>query len=141
MYPLGKHFEIDYSKGKCDKRAILEGKNYRISIISERIVRLEFSPDGKFLDKPTQLIKKRDIGLPDFSVRQDKHVMEITTRYFVLTYLKGKPFLGSNVDPMKYLKITLKAHDKDRCKDWYVGHPEAKNLLGNMVGVDVNVPK
>ena len=141
MYPLGKHFEIDYSKAKCDKRAVLEGKNYRISLISERIVRLEFSPDGKFLDKPTQLVKKRDIGLPDFSVRQDKHVMEITTRYFVLTYLKGKPFLGSNVDPMKYLKITLKSTDKDRCKDWYVGHPEARNLLGNMVGVDVNVPK
>ena len=141
MYPLGKHFEIDYSKAKCDKKCILEGNNYRISVISERIVRLEFSPDGKFLDKPTQLVKKRNIGIPDFSVRQDKHVMEVTTKYFVLTYLKGKPFLGTTVDPMKYLKITLKAHDRDRKKDWYVGHPEARNLLGNMVGVDVNIPK
>ena len=141
MYPLGKHFEIDYSKARCDKRAILEGSNYRISIISERIIRLEFSPDGKFLDKPTQLIKKRDIGLPDFSVRQDRHVMEVSSKYFTLTYLKGRPFLGTKVDPMKYLKITLKSHDQDRCKDWYVGHPEARNMLGNMVGVDVNIPK
>ena len=67
MYPLGKQFEIDYSKAKCDKRAFVEGPNYRISLISERIVRLEFSPNGEFLDKPTQLIKKRNIGLPDFA--------------------------------------------------------------------------
>ncbi|MBQ3307477.1 MAG: DUF5110 domain-containing protein [Bacilli bacterium] len=140
MYPLGKQFEIDYSKAKSDHKAIVEGSNYRITIISERIVRLEFSPSGNFLDKPTQLIKKRNIGLPDYSVRQDKHVVEISTKYFVLTYLKGKPFLGTTVDPMKYLKITLASKERDRRKDWYVGHPEAKNLMGNMVGVDVSLP-
>ena len=140
MYPLGKQFEIDYSKAKCDKRASVEGPNYRISLISERIVRLEFSPNGEFLDKPTQLIKKRNIGLPDFAVRQDKNVVEVSTKYFVLTYLKGKPFLGTTVEPKKYLKITLLSKDKDRRKDWYVGHPEAKNLMGNMVSVDVDIP-
>ena len=141
MYPLGKQFEIDYSKAACDHKAVVEGPNYRISVISERIVRLEFSPSGEFLDKPTQLIKKRDIGIPDFSVRQDKNVVEITTKYFVLTYLKGRPFLGTTVEPKKYLKITLLAKDKDRRKDWYVGHPEAKNLMGNIVSGDVNIPE
>ena len=140
MYPLGKQFEIDYSKAKCDHKAIVEGPNYRISVISERIVRLEYSPSGNFLDKPTQIIKKRNIGLPDFAVRQDKNVVEVSTKYFVLTYLKGKPFLGTSLEPMKYLKITLSSKDRDRRKDWYVGHPEAKNLNGNMVGVDVNIP-
>ncbi len=141
MYPLGKHFEIDYSKAKGDKKAIIQGEKYRITLISERIVRLEYSPNGQFLDKPTQLIKKRNIGLPDYSVRQDAHVVEISTKYFVLTYLKGKPFLGTTVEPMKYLKITLNSKDKDRRKDWYVGHPEAKNMMGNMVSIDVNIPE
>ena len=140
MYPLGKQFEIDYSKAKSDHKAVIEGSNYRITVVSERIVRLEFSPSGNFLDKPTQLIKKRNIGIPDYSVRQDKNVVEVSTKYFVLTYLKGKPFLGTTVEPMKYLKITLASKEKDRRKDWYVGHPEAKNLMGNMVGVDVNLP-
>ena len=140
MYPLGRQFEVDYSKAKSDKKAVIQGNHYRISVISERIVRLEYSPNGQFLDKPTQLVRRRNIGLPDFSVRQDANVLELTTKYFTLSYIKEQPFVGTKVDPMKTLKITLLSRDRDRRKDWYVGHPEARNLLGNMVSVDVNIP-
>ena len=140
MYPLGKQFEIDNSKTKPDAKAIVQGDTYRISVISERIVRLEYSPKGEFLDRPTQLVKKRNIGLPDFAVRQDANIVEVNTKYFVLTYVKEKPFVGTKLEPGKHLKITLLAHDKDRRKDWYVGHPEARNQLGNMIGVDVRIP-
>ena len=140
MYPLGRQFEVDYAKAKSDNKAVIQGDNYRLSVISARIVRLEFSPTGQFLDKPTQLIKRRNIGLPDFSVRQDATVLELTTKYYSLTYIKGQPFVGTRVDPMKNLKITLLSKERDRCKDWYVGHPEARNLLGNMVSVDIDVP-
>ena len=139
MYPLGKQFEVDYTKAKSDKKAIIQGNNYRISVISERIIRLEFSAAGQFIDRPTQLVKKRNIGLPDFSVRQDANIVEITTKYFALSYIKGQSFYGTKVDPMRNLKITLLSKDRDRCKDWYVGHPEARNMMGNMVGVDVNI--
>ncbi len=140
MYPLGKQFEVDYTKAKSDGKVIVQGGNYRLSVISERIVRLEFSPNGQFIDRPTQLIKKRNIGLPDFSVRQDANIVEITTKYYSLNYIKGQPFIGTKVDPMRNLKITLLSRERDRNKDWYVGHPEARNMLGNMVGVDVNIP-
>lgn len=140
MYPLGKQFEVDYTKAKSDKKTVIQGSNYRISVISERIVRLEYSSTGNFIDRPTQLIKKRNIGLPDFSVRQDANIAEITTKYFSLTYIKGQPFTGTKVDPMRNLKITLLSRERDRNKDWYYGHPEARNMLGNMVGVDVNIP-
>ena len=132
MYPLGKQFEVDYTKATSDKKAIVQGTNYRISVISERIVRLEFSPNGQFNDRPTQLIKKRNIGLPDFSVRQDATIVEVTTKYFSLSYIKGQPFVGTKVDPMRNLKITLLSRDRDRSKDWFVGHPEARNMLGSM---------
>ncbi len=140
MYPLGKQFEVDYSKSASDKKVVVQGDNYRFSIITERVVRLEFSPSGQFNDKPTQLIKNRQVGLPDFSVRQDANVVEITTKYFSLNYIKGQPFIGTRVDPMKNLKITLLSRDRDRSKDWYVGHPEARNMLGNMISVDVDTP-
>lgn len=141
MYPLGDQFKVDYTKAVSDKKTIVQGSNYRLSVISERIVRLEFSPNGQFIDRPTQLIKKRNIGIPDFSVRQDANIVEVTTKYFSLTYLKGQPFYGTKVDPMRNLKITLLSRDRDRSKDWYIGHPEARNMLGNMVGVDVNIPR
>ena len=140
MYPLGKQFEVDYSKAQSDKKVIVQGENYRISVITERVVRLEFSPNGQFNDRPTQLIRKRNVGLPDFSVRQDANFVEVTTKYFSLNYIKGQPFVGTKVDPMKNLKITLLSRERDRSKDWYVGHPEARNMRGNMVGVDFPIP-
>ena len=136
MYPLGKQFEVDYAKATCDRKVVVQGSNYRISVITERVVRLEFSPNGQFNDRPTQLIKKRNVGLPDFSVRQDANIVEVTTKYFSLNYIKEQPFIGTKVDPMKNLKISLLSRERDRCKDWYVGHPEARNMKGNMVGVD-----
>ena len=141
MYPLGKQFQVDSQKAISDKKAVFSGNNYRISMISERCVRLEFSPSGTFVDKPTQLIKKRNLGLPDFAIRQDPNLVEISTKYFILTYIKGQPFIGPRVDPMKNLKITLNSREKDRNKDWYVGHPEARNLGGNMISVDMGIPK
>ena len=141
MYPLGKQFEVDYTKAVSDKKAIVLGSNFRISVISERIIRLEFCQAGQFNDRPTQLVKKRNIGIPDFSVRQDANIVEITTKYFALSYIKCQPFIGTKMDPMKNLKITLLSKERDRCKDWYVGYPEARNLKGNLSGVDINIPE
>ena len=42
MYPLGKQFEVDYTKAKSDKKTVVDGQNYRITVISERVVRLEY---------------------------------------------------------------------------------------------------
>lgn len=138
MYPLGKQFELDYTRARSDDKSIIQGSNFRITVITERVVRLEFSSSGQFIDRPTQLVSKRDLGLADFSVKQDTHYLQIATKYFNLTYLKRAPFIGSKIDPAKNLKISLISRDRDRNKDWYYGHPEARNLLGNMISVDLN---
>lgn len=139
MYPLGKQFEVDYTKSKCNSKSVIQGSNFRISVITERVVRLEYSPTGDFVDRPTQLIRKRDLGPVDFSVKQDNLYLQITTKYFSLVYTKNKPFMGTKIDPIKNLKITLLSHEKDRSKDWYYLHPEARNMGGNMVSVDVPI--
>lgn len=137
MYPLGRQFEVDYTRAKSDEKSIIKGSNFRITVITERIVRLEFSPSGQFIDRPTQLVLKRNLGLADFSVKQDLNYIQISTRYFTLNYLKRAPFTGSKLDPAKNLKITLVSRDRDRNKDWYYGHPEVRNLDGNMISVDI----
>ena len=105
MYPLGKQFEVDSAKAVSEDKAVIPGKKYRISVITDRVIRIEYSPLGQFIDRPTQLIKKRNLGVPDFSVRQDQNILEIATKYFVLNYIKEQPFVGTKVDPMKNLKI------------------------------------
>ena len=34
MYPLGKQFEVDYSKTKNDPKAYVKGVKYRITVIT-----------------------------------------------------------------------------------------------------------
>ncbi len=137
MYPLGKQFEIDYANIFSDSKAVFRGQNWRISVLSERLVRLEYDPTGKFVDIPSQLVRKRNFGLPEFKVQQDASYIEITTRYFRLSYVKGQVFQGNSIDPMKNLKITLISSDKDRERNWYYGHPEVRNANGNMISVDI----
>ena len=141
MYPLGKQFEVDYTKAKCNSKALVQGQFFRISVITERVVRLEYSPSGQFVDRPTQLVLRRDVSSCDFSVRQDQSILEISTKYFTLVYFKEKPFVGTKIDPMKNLKITLASRERDRNKDWYIGQAEARNLNGNMISVDVDTPR
>ena len=141
MYPLGRQFEVDYTRAKSDDKTFVKGSNFRITVITERVVRLEYSPSGNFVDRPTQLIMRRNLGYPEYQVKQDTQFVEIMTKYFHLTYVKRQPFTGSKVDPMKNLKITLLSRERDRNKDWYYGHAEAKNMNGNLISFDVDTPK
>lgn len=137
MYSLGKQFGLDYTRCKANEKAIVQGKNFRITVLTERLVRLEYSLSGIFVDRPTQLVINRNLKLADFSVKADVDFITIETRFFILTYVKEQPFIGTKIDPMKNLKITLNSKDRDRRKDWYYGHPEARNMMGNMISIDV----
>ena len=141
MYPLGKQFEIDGSKAKSDDKCTYKGKHYRITVLSERLVRLEYTPSGVFVDVPSQFVSNRAFMYPTYQTKQDSKFLEITTKYFRLTYVKEAPFSGTKVDPMKNLKITLFMGGKENDRDWYYGHPEVRNLGGNMISEDINTPK
>ena len=141
MYPLGKQFEVDSSKAKSDDKCTYKGKHYRITVLSERLVRLEYSSSGVFVDAPSQLVINRAFSYPEYKTRQDAKFLEITTKYFRLTYVKEAPFTGSKIDPMKNLKISLFMGEKENERDWYYGHPEVRNLNGNMISEDIKTPR
>ena len=69
-------------------QAIFKGKNYRITVLTERLVRLEYSPDGKFVDEKTEFAINRNFPLPLIKVQEDSQFLQLTTSYFVLTYKK-----------------------------------------------------
>ena len=79
MYPLGDQFLVDYRRAKSDPKNCVTGKNYRISIITDRVVRLEYSPSGVFVDMPSQLVLNRNLGIPVYTIRQDPNMLQITT--------------------------------------------------------------
>ncbi len=132
MASLDTHFIPDLSKIKTSERAVFQGTNYRISILSERLVRLEYSADGQFSDAPTTLVKNRQFGIPVFKMEQDANYLVIKTNYFMLQYLKNKPFLGPKFAPDNNLKVSLIGTDKV----WYYGQPEARNFKGGAISLD-----
>ena len=56
LYQLGKQFEKDMSKAIANKENIVEGKNYRFTLLSDGLIRLEYSQSGVFQDKPTEQV-------------------------------------------------------------------------------------
>ncbi|MCC8023645.1 MAG: DUF5110 domain-containing protein [Clostridiales bacterium] len=51
----------------------------RISVLEDRLVRVEASKDGKFLDAPTQKVWYRDFDEPKFQVKEEGGTLEIRT--------------------------------------------------------------
>lgn len=138
MYELGKQFRVDMNKAIGNSEAIVQGNNYRFTLITDGLIRLEYSPNNAFIDYPSQLVLNRYNTKPRFTLREDNTYLEIKTDYFILQYLKGKSFLGTKINGASNLKIVineeLKANDTPR--EWYYHHPEAKNYEASSVSLD-----
>lgn len=126
MYNLGKQFFIQPENLMAKEDVIYQGSKYRITVLTERLIRLEYSEIGKFNDNATQLVINRLFNKPNYEVKQDNLVLEIKTDYFILTYSKNTSFKGSAMNSMKNLRVQLKGTDSV----WHYGHPEVRNYYG-----------
>ena len=124
MYNLGDYFKIDKTKAIANPKSIIKGDKFRFTVLTERLIRLEYNEKGQFIDDPTELVMKRNFQLPIFEVIDNANFISITTSYFKLTYIKGKPFLGSKTNPSSGLKVELLGTQSY----WYYGHPEIRNF-------------
>lgn len=127
MYNLGSQFMFDINKARASATSIFVGKTYRISVITERLIRIEYNKLGIFEDRPTQTVLYRNFETPKITVMQDSRFLEITSKYFRLEYLKeGK------INSIKNLKVYLLSTDRI----WYFKHPEVKNYEGSLMSID-----
>ena len=97
MYDLGEHFKIDYNKIKPNPSSVLQGKKYRFTILSDRLIRIQYSETGSFSDEPTLFARNRNFPKVDFQLKQDKNYLEITTPYFRIYYEKEKKITNNNI--------------------------------------------
>lgn len=124
MYNLGDNFKIPTAGNLPKEECIYKGEHYRFTILSERLIRLEYSIDGVFEDRPTEFAWNREFSAPKFVVREDDKYIEIKTAYFVLSYTKNQPFYGGKFNHSGNLKVDISNSDN---KYWYFGHPEVRN--------------
>ena len=67
---------------------IIQGENYRITVLTRRLVRLEYQPGGDFVDEASQTVFNRDFPTVDFSCKETEEELEIRTDCFRLNYDK-----------------------------------------------------
>ncbi len=132
MAYLEEHFKVDFDEVKSRRESIFQGKFYRITVLSERLVRFEYNSEGRFLDAPTNFAINRKFNKVAMKVEQNAQKILITTRYFSLQYLKERPFKGPFFAPDTNLRVKLNNTDKT----WYPSHPEARNYKSSAFSLE-----
>ncbi len=74
---------------KAAPAAIISAAGVRFSILTSRLIRIEFSPTGQFEDRPSQAFWYREQPVPSFEVRQNGTTMEIDTGDLLLHYTES----------------------------------------------------
>jgi len=87
----------------ADPRAVIVAKNVRFTVLTDRVIRLEFSRSGQFEDRPSQVFWFREQPVPVFSQTVDPKQVEIETEALRLRYRPS--FFGFT---RSNLSITLK---------------------------------
>ena len=68
------------------KDNIIQGEKYRITMLTECLVRLEYSENGVFEDRPTQMVFHRDFPKTEFTVIKTNDGIQISTTYLQIKY-------------------------------------------------------
>jgi hypothetical protein len=112
---------------EADPECVVEAGSARFSILTPRLIRLEFSPGRHFTNQPSQVFWQRRMPLPNFYVRRETDEIEIETEKLCLRY---RPELGFQPQG---LQIEL----KDSGLLWQLGDPPRENLGGTVRTLDM----
>lgn len=105
--------------------------NVRITMIDDGAARLEYSPDGKFVDNRSQVAVIRKYAPVNYKVTNSAKKVSIRTDAMTITYLKGQgPFSASN------LSIVSAKKKGTAPFVWKPGTKDDKNLKGTYRTLD-----
>jgi alpha-glucosidase (family GH31 glycosyl hydrolase) len=92
----------------ADPANVVAGENYRITVLDAGLLRLEYSPAGRFEDRPSQTVLNRDFPQAEFELVEDRGELEIHTERLHLVYDKG-PFSPEGLSVL--VKGNFSLHD------------------------------
>jgi alpha-glucosidase (family GH31 glycosyl hydrolase) len=115
--------------------AVLQGEHWRITVLADGLVRIEWSDDGGFEDRASTFALYRDLPVPRFQVLDEPTGLEILTDRLHLTYDRG-PFTSSG----------LSVQPRGRVTDWHsvwrfgVATPDLGGTARTLDDVDGRTP-
>ncbi|MGL5676583.1 MAG: TIM-barrel domain-containing protein [Cellulosilyticaceae bacterium] len=127
MQQLSKHFVPDF-QGKAAEGAVVQGDKYRFTILTSKLIRIEYAKSGKFEDRPTQVVVNRDFPVPAYKVIETDEQLEISTEHISVYYDK-KEFTASG------LRVDVRSDMRICDNRWYYG-AKIDNLKGTYRTLD-----
>lgn len=74
----------------CAPDAVIRGERYRICVLTDRLIRLEYAEDGQFEDRPTQTVLNRNFPAVAYRLYEKNGKLELFTKWLHLTYDMGE---------------------------------------------------
>ncbi|MFC6182402.1 glycoside hydrolase family 31 protein [Lactiplantibacillus daowaiensis] len=107
------------------------GDHARFTVLTDKLIRLEYSASGQFEDRHTQAVQNRKFPVPEFKIYQNEHghQLEIKTAGFHL-YYEGGAFAADT------LMIDAASNYGVHYSRWYFGETNEKNLKGTARTLD-----
>ena len=114
--------------GFSQKGQQVTGSNFRFTVLSPTLIRLEYSASGKFVDDNTVLAQNRIWSACPYTVKEDGGSVIVTTKGLQLRYRPTGSFSAEN------LLITWA--DKGSKRQWRPGDKDSGNLGGTRGALD-----
>ncbi len=122
---------LDYLKigfhPKADPRAIIVYGRARFTVLSAKLIRMEYDPSAQFEDRASQVFWHRKQAVPEFTHEIVDGLLTIETENLFLTY---RP------NDLGFTRNTLKILQKDMESAWFYGMDNKTNLLGTVRTLD-----
>ena len=120
------HIKLDWQP-IAHPEAIIKAPYVRFTVLTPRLLRLEYSPENIFEDRPSQLAWYRGLPAPDFSSISTPERVDIETTALHLVYTPS---------PGGFSNSTLAITVKETGHTWHFGDVDRGNLHGTIRTLD-----
>jgi alpha-glucosidase (family GH31 glycosyl hydrolase) len=121
-----EHFKLQFQP-VAHPDAVVEVGQARFTVLTSRMIRMEYQIEGVFEDRASQPIWYRNQPVPQFDVRRDDSHIEIETEYLLLRYV---------FSDLGFSPTTLSIRLKELDTVWRAGDANPENLLGTARTLD-----
>lgn len=119
----------------ADEKAQVVAGNVRFTVLTPRLIRMEWASDGVFEDRATLGVINRDLDVPAFEVKSSRNRVVIKTAEITLTYTGQEKFSEDNLS-IAFRMADPKSKKGVKTVVWHPGMDDSANLLGTCRTLD-----
>jgi alpha-glucosidase (family GH31 glycosyl hydrolase) len=112
--------------------AVVSAGRARFTILTPRLIRIQYSQDRRFEDRATFAVVNRRLPVPNYSVSNDGEYTIISTEALTLRYRNNAPITSSSTSAA--LQVTFKMGNE--VVEWNPCKEDTMNLLGTTRTLD-----